>query len=459
MSRSRSSTPRTGRATSGREAARVAWWRRTRDAISSSLSEHPVFAFEELPQELPEAEVSASELPGETLGLPAREVVSLEALSEEQRGPLFERHLMQMFQARLRVTSAIGVLLLPAFTAFYFYLFPATSRSVPLVCALGMMVSLVTVALTFAVKTLFSTRVLALLSFFFFTLCCAAVIPLVTVGRALEVEAGRAVQLVVMVSFIHILITSLILPLRLIDAVGLAAMVLGTMSFGFRAAPTALGGTTISAELWVVGTVAVLIALLCHFSSRLRRRVFDASFDMALQAARMKAISQTDALTGGFNRHHIESVLNAELARAARFGRPLSLLMFDLDNFKIVNDTLGHGAGDEVLQAIHTVAGAELREIDTLARFGGDEFLILLPETDAGQARRIAKRLHARVGWELPFRFGADSLPGKVSLSVGVLTLESGHSLQVAAILSRVDALLYSAKNSGKNQVVVGVEN
>ena len=433
-----------------------AQWRRVWTAASQSLSEHPSFALES-PDE--DQELEAEPLDFEPSQSSAAAAVPLRELREEQRGALFGQHLTRMFRARLRVTSAIGLLFMPLFTAFYFYLFPATSRLVPWVCALGMLVTLLTIALTFSVTTLRGARALALLSFFLFTLCCALVIPLVTVEDAIKTEAGRAVQMVVMVSFIHILITSLILPLYLREATGLAVMVLGTVGLGFRVAPTALGDTTILAEMWVIGAVAVLIVVLSHFNSRLRRRVFNASFDMALQAARMKAMSQTDALTGGFNRHHIEAMLVTELARAARFERPLSLLMFDLDNFKIVNDTLGHGAGDEVLQAVHQVASAELREIDTLARFGGDEFLILLPETDSAYAGRIAKRLHGRIGWELPVRFGKATLPGQVSLSIGVLTLEVGHCLHAADALGRVDELLYNAKKSGKNQVMVRAEN
>ena len=384
MSRSRSSASSQRRPVSGRAVAAATWWQRFRVTASQSLSEHPIFALDE-PSETP----------------PPDGAVAANELREEQRGALFGQHLMRMFQARLRLTSVVGLVFLPTFTAFYFFLFPATSRQVPLVCALGMLVTLVTLALTFVVKTLVAARVLGAASFFLFTLCCALVIPLVSVESAIETEAGRAVQLVVMASFIHILITSLILPLRLREAIGLIAMVVGALGFGFRASPANLQDRTTLAELFVIATVAVLIALLSHFNSRLRRRVFDASFDMALQAARMKAISQTDSLTGGANRHHIEITLDTELARAARFERPLSLLMFDLDNFKIVNDTLGHAAGDEVLQAIHEVASAELREIDTLARYGGDEFF------DSATRNRFRLRRAHRQTAALARRLGA----------------------------------------------------
>lgn len=440
MSRSRPATPLAARPDSGHEASAGSWWKRARYAASQSLSEHPVFTFDEPGESQPQLEGA----------------VAAEALRESQCGALFARHLARMFRVRLRVTNAIGLLFLPTFTAFYFYLFPETSPQVPVLCGLAMLVSAITIALTFLVKTLTAARLLAQVSFGLFTLCCASVIPLVTIESVIQTEAGRAVQLVVMASFIHILITALILPLRLRDALGIISMVLIAMGTAFRASPTALGDKSTIAELFVIATVAALIALLSYFNSRLRRRVFDASFKMALQTARMKEMSQTDALTGGFNRHHIGKMLDLELARTARFERPLSLLMFDLDNFKIVNDTLGHAAGDEVLQEIHRIAGTELREVDILARYGGDEFLILLPETDATQAARIAKRLHARVGWELPTRFGAETLPGQVSLSIGVFTLETGHAMKPNEILARVDDLLYSAKKSGKNRVVVG---
>ena len=264
-------------------------------------------------------------------------------------------------------------------------------------------------------------------------------------------------QFVLLASFTHILVTSLVLPFRLSDTLAVGALTLGALGLGLRAVPASTLTVSAAGAVWVVGTMAVFVVLLSHFNTRLRRRVFDSAFDLALQAVSLKAISETDALTGGFNRRHCERMLALELARASRFARPISLLMFDLDSFKPVNDTLGHAAGDRVLIPIHEVARDELREVDVLARLGGDEFLILLPETEAAQAQRVAQRLHARVARGLQARFGPHSLPGKVTISVGTLTLEAGHALLAVEALDHVDALLYSAKNDGKNRVVTGV--
>ena len=270
-------------------------------------------------------------------------------------------------------------------------------------------------------------------------------------------ESARAVQFTITISFAHILITTLVLPLRLKDTLGIGAVAVGALMLGLRLIPLGMRSIPLVGALWAMGTFALFVTLLAHFNSSLRRRVFDSAFDLALQALKLKEISETDALTGGFNRRHSERVLCNELVRNARFERPLSVLMFDLDNFKPVNDTLGHSAGDLVLIAVHEAVQTALREVDDLARIGGDEFLILLPETDENQAKRIARRLHARVTRQLRLRFGDQSLLSKVTISVGALTLEPGHTLQDKDVLESVDELLYSAKKAGKNRVVLGV--
>ena len=167
-------------------------------------------------------------------------------------------------------------------------------------------------------------------------------------------------------------------------------------------------------------------------------------------------MSATDSLTGGYNRRHVEQVLVAELSRSARFARPLSLIMFDLDNFKQVNDSRGHAAGDEVLREIHRTALAELREVDSLGRFGGDEFLIVLPETDTVAARLIAQRLRKVAVIRLREKFGPASPESQVTLSMGVLTLPGHFTLPVNTAIIKVDDLLYDAKRGGKNRISFG---
>ncbi len=426
----------------GRRAPKISPWRRARAKLSDSLREHPVFDLGDAPD--------APQRPG---------VVEVAQLTEAAREPLYREQWLRVFLVRLRLAASIGILSPIFFVGFYFVLFPGIPREILIALTLSVVGLAVQLLLSFRVRSLGQMRLLTLVGFTLVSASSALALTVVSAPVPLEqTEAARAVQSVIAASFCHVLISSLILPLRLSDTLGISAIVLGALAISLRSMPADLNTMSAPGALWVVATVGLFVTLLSHFNSRLRRRVFDAAFDLALQALSMKAISETDQLTGGYNRRHCERVLNTELARASRFARPLSLLMFDLDNFKPVNDTLGHSAGDRVLVAVHEAAQGEMREVDDLARIGGDEFLILLPETDQRHAERIARRLHARVLRELEVRFGRGSLLGKVTISIGALTLETGHNLKADDVLERVDELLYSAKYEGKNRVVLGRE-
>ena len=425
----------------GGRAASVPAWRRAWNAVSDSLREHPIFDLEDGDE---------SSRPG---------VVDASGLTEARREPLYQAQWLRIFAVRLRLAAGVGILSLLLFVGFYFVLFPGLDRRMIGVTAVVIAGLVLQFFLTFRVRTLAQMRVLTLLGFALFSISSALALTLVDAREATgDIEAARAVQFVLTASFSHILIATLILPLRLRDTLVISAIVVGALGWGLRAMPEAMRTISTAGALWVVGTFALFVTLLSHFNSRLRRRVFDSAFDLTLQALKLKAISETDALTGGYNRRHCERVLRGELVRGARFGHTLSLLMFDLDNFKPVNDTLGHAAGDRVLIAVHEAAKGELREVDDLSRIGGDEFLILLPETEQKQAERIARRLHTRVLRELEIRFGRGSLLGRVTISIGALTLEVGHDLDAETVLDRVDELLYSAKHEGKNRVMLGRE-
>ncbi|SDH69253.1 sensor domain-containing diguanylate cyclase [Roseospirillum parvum] len=153
-----------------------------------------------------------------------------------------------------------------------------------------------------------------------------------------------------------------------------------------------------------------------------------------------------DPLTGLFNRQHAQRVIDGEIRRAQRLVHPASLVMIDVDHFKRVNDRFGHPAGDQVLQEVAARLAERLRETDMLARWGGEEFLILLPGTDRDGARRLAETLRQAVGGA-PF-----GEVGRVTLSLGVSALRPGES--VSAWLSRVDVALYEAKHAGRDRTV-----
>jgi diguanylate cyclase (GGDEF)-like protein/PAS domain S-box-containing protein len=155
-----------------------------------------------------------------------------------------------------------------------------------------------------------------------------------------------------------------------------------------------------------------------------------------------------DYLTGLLNRQQFEVLLDREIARARRLQVPLSLLMFDVDHFKAINDSLGHDAGDQVLKQLADEMSRCVRDSDSLARWGGEEFTLVLPECDARDAGRIAEHLRGRA-MELNCGGEIDQL----TISVGVARCRDNESRR--DLLRRVDDALYTAKQSGHNKVVV----
>lgn len=163
------------------------------------------------------------------------------------------------------------------------------------------------------------------------------------------------------------------------------------------------------------------------------------------QAARLRQLTRTDELTGIANRRAFEERLASELMRARRIGRPLSLLMVDLDDFKAVNDTYTHVVGDGVLRAAASAITESIREVDLAARIGGEEFVVLLPETEANGAGLVA----AKIVNVLPSRsMQAEGVA--ITASVGVATSEEFDD--EASLLRRADSNLYEAKRLGKNR-------
>ena len=165
-------------------------------------------------------------------------------------------------------------------------------------------------------------------------------------------------------------------------------------------------------------------------------------------------IAQTDALTGLANRRHFMQSAEQELARTARYGGPLSVMMVDIDFFKKVNDTHGHQTGDLVIQSMASVCRATLRECDIIGRLGGEEFAVVLPETDAPRALEAAERLRQSIAaTSVPLKDGALV---QFTVSIGVVTLIDAQT-DIDTLLGCADTALYEAKRSGRNLVRVGV--
>jgi len=174
-----------------------------------------------------------------------------------------------------------------------------------------------------------------------------------------------------------------------------------------------------------------------------------------LEHTRTRRLASTDGLTELYNHRTFRERLTQEVDRANRYGRPLSLLMVDVDHFKVYNDTYGHPQGDVVLQEIARLLREISRTSDTVARYGGEEFALILPETDRASAEKLGNRLREQVACH-PF-LGAERLPaGELTISVGVAT----HTLAGAkeALLHAADAALYTAKRTGRNRVCVAEE-
>ncbi len=157
-----------------------------------------------------------------------------------------------------------------------------------------------------------------------------------------------------------------------------------------------------------------------------------------------------DGLTGAHNKRYFLEFLEREIARCARYQRPLSLLMFDIDHFKKVNDTRGHLTGDYVLKELSRRMRARIRKEELFARYGGEEFAIVLPETDPETARHVAEQIR-RLAADEPFEYEGETFT--CTISVGLCTL-LGESIEPSEFIKRTDDKLYEAKRSGRNRVV-----
>ena len=170
---------------------------------------------------------------------------------------------------------------------------------------------------------------------------------------------------------------------------------------------------------------------------------------VADRTAELERLATTDALTGALNRRRLFEVAAAELARAARYEHPLCLAMLDLDHFKSINDRYGHAVGDEALRAVTAVVRERLRAVDVLGRYGGEELVVVLPQTAREAALVALERIRAAVA-ELRL---VSQPEARVHISGGLVQARHDETLDVA--LGRADAAMYEAKRGGRNRIVV----
>jgi len=204
-------------------------------------------------------------------------------------------------------------------------------------------------------------------------------------------------------------------------------------------------------QLAILAIVLPWFAAMGGYVNKLRRRLSDSNRQLKDAVDRAEEIAMRDVLTGTYNRRHLMDVLRREISRAQRLGAPLAVCLLDIDHFKRINDSWGHAAGDAVLRHFATVAATGLRAVDVFGRFGGEEFLLVLPDTDARGAAAVAERIRA-AGEQ-------DAFPGipaghQLTVTIGV----AGRNREETgdALLARADLALYRGKDAGRNCVVVG---
>ncbi|KDE39432.1 diguanylate cyclase/phosphodiesterase (GGDEF & EAL domains) with PAS/PAC sensor(s) [Nitrincola lacisaponensis] len=205
---------------------------------------------------------------------------------------------------------------------------------------------------------------------------------------------------------------------------------------------------------WIGGGGGLLLLLLAFslYLGILQRRTRHINLTLEqtkreLQAKNslLEIISVTDKLTGTYNRHYLDSKLCEQVEHARRYNRPLSVVLFDLDKFKLINDTYGHQAGDQVLTTFADLVSHQIRHSDTFGRWGGEEFLLICPETTAAEAASVAEKIRSAL--EL------HTFPEHFEQSVSAGAMQLSGSMSVDQLISGADKKLYQSKQSGRNRV------
>lgn len=197
----------------------------------------------------------------------------------------------------------------------------------------------------------------------------------------------------------------------------------------------------------VGGATLLALSLVANWVAELRQKISRQSQRLQDTLAQVQSLATTDMLTGLLNRRQMEEVLATEMARAVRSGSPLCVALLDLDHFKRVNDVYGHRMGDEVLRRFASLLRTEMRAVDHSARWGGEEFIILMPHADLEQAGVALERIRARLA-DMPM---SDHDPLRVTMSGGLAAWTPGTALE--HWLDQADQALYAAKHLGRNRV------
>jgi diguanylate cyclase (GGDEF)-like protein len=188
-------------------------------------------------------------------------------------------------------------------------------------------------------------------------------------------------------------------------------------------------------------------AFLLNRSEKVERELRSSNDQLLQLKSELERLAGADPLTGAFNRRTFHELLNKTISNAERHDHHFALLMIDVDHFKMVNDTFGHQAGDDVLRVLCDLIGASVRSSDHLFRVGGEEFCLLVTLTDEGEAQKLAEKLHRVVRTHHFYRVG------EITVSIGITHFREGDSLE--SIYARADDAMYEAKRRGRNCIVL----
>lgn len=265
-------------------------------------------------------------------------------------------------------------------------------------------------------------------------------------------EAGQARAAFLMIAMVPPLYGILGLSRRQFLVVSLWFFTLyGLLYLSLRAyKPEVLTGALDLIQTAAFVLVMAQIAIIGGFISSLRQKLRERNQDLREAMARIQELVDVDALTGVYNRRRLFEVISEESNRYSRSPGSFSLCLLDVDYFKDVNDTYGHQAGDTILRGIAQCVSKGLREIDCFGRYGGEEFLLVLPQTPMEGARIKAERVRRCIE---SLRFDDIKPDMRVTVSIGVAEFQCGENTDDT--LARADHALYEAKHRGRNQVVV----
>lgn len=198
-------------------------------------------------------------------------------------------------------------------------------------------------------------------------------------------------------------------------------------------------------------TTPIVFAIFGSTLGFFRDQLFKQNVHLERLAKKLERQSMTDDITALYNHRHILVEVEREVERANRYGRTLSAMMIDIDDFKKINDEHGHLAGDKVLQEVAEVLMQSIRKVDILGRYGGDEFLVILPETDTQMSRTVAERIQRNIRRH---SFRVKESPVGVTVSIGLFSFSESQKITIETFIDQTDQVLLQAKRMGKDRIL-----